>query len=93
MPRRPPSGELFVVQARPEDGGITPVRPAVAQLASRTHEPELSGKDGAIGPGEQWPGRVIAASHGESTVRGNGDLASPSRTDPDWEPILKKGCR
>jgi pyruvate,water dikinase len=84
------SGELFILQARPET-----VQSRKQQAVLRTWHLEPHQAEEIIS------GRAIGASvsSGQARVIGDpseinrfaaGDLLVTSRTDPDWEPILKK---
>ena len=86
------SGELFVVQARPE---TVESRQSSAVLRSwhlEAHDAELISKGRAIGASvSSGRARVIADPTGIDQFE-NGDLLVTNRTDPDWEPILKKAA-
>ena len=85
-----PSGELFILQARPEtvqsrqDGAVL----RSWHLEPHGQQPLLSGR--AIGASVS-SGVVRVLRHpGEIERFGEGDLLVTERTDPDWEPILRR---
>lgn len=85
------TGELFVLQARPETVHSSRPRTAVAEAY------HLTGKHGAplvtgqavgekIGAGKV---RVVRDVSGLTTVE-QGDVLVAEKTDPDWEPVMKR---
>jgi pyruvate,water dikinase len=84
------SGELFILQARPE---TVESRRSAAVLRSwhlKTHQeqPLVSGR--AIGASVSSGSARIIADPTDIDRFQSGDLLVTRRTDPDWEPILKK---
>jgi len=85
-----PSGDLFILQARPEtvqarrDGAVL----RRWHLEPHCLEPLLSGR--AIGA--SVTSGVVRVLRDPSQIDrfGEGDLLVTERTDPDWEPILKR---
>jgi pyruvate,water dikinase len=84
------SGELFILQARPE---TVESRRGGAVLRSwhlESHPAEEITSGRAIGASvSSGPARVIS-DPGEIARFMDGDLLVTRRTDPDWEPILRK---
>ena len=84
------SGELFILQARPEtvQSRRRPQLLRQWRLAPHSARPLVSGR--AVGSGvSSGPARVLAdPSQIHSFV--DGDLLVSRRTDPDWEPILRR---
>jgi pyruvate,water dikinase len=85
------TGELFVLQARPETVHSSRPRTAIAEAY------HLTGKHGAplvtgqavgekIGAGKV---RVVRDVSGLTTVE-QGDVLVAEKTDPDWEPVMKR---
>ena len=85
-----PSGDLYILQARPEtvqarrDGAVL----RSWHLEPHRLEPLLSGR--AIGASVASGVVRVLRDPGEITRFGEGDLLVTERTDPDWEPILKR---
>lgn len=85
------SGQLFIIQARPETVHSTKAPAAVIETFKlKAHPPP------AVVTG-QAVGRKIAAGHARvvRSLRGlsllkNGDVLIAAKTDPDWEPAMKK---
>jgi pyruvate,water dikinase len=85
------SGEIFIVQARPET--VQSQRdPNVAKLY------ELKGRGNLLVSGHsvggaiaQGPVRVVASTQFLDQVK-DGDILVTDKTDPDWEPVLKKAA-
>ena len=83
------TGELFVVQARPET-----VQSRKKKLVLRTYRLKSAGKrlvsghsvGEAIGTGTA---RLILDAHRMGEFQ-NGEILVTDKTDPDWEPIMKK---
>ncbi|MEN9766593.1 MAG: phosphoenolpyruvate synthase [Cyanobacteriota bacterium] len=84
------TGELFILQARPEtvesrrDGSV------IRSWHLDDHEAEQLCSGRAIGASiSSGPARIL---HHPSEIQHfeNGDLLVTDRTDPDWEPILKR---
>jgi len=84
------SGELFILQARPETVQSRR-RPQLLRqwsLAPHTATPLVSGR--AVGSGvSSGPARVLA-DPSQIHSFADGDLLVSRRTDPDWEPILRR---
>ncbi len=84
------SGELFILQARPET--VESRRSATVlrrwHLDPPAEEPILRGR--AVGASVCSGRARVIASAAEIDRFENGDLLVTERTDPDWEPILKK---
>jgi pyruvate,water dikinase len=83
------SGELFIVQARPETvhSQAGPLRLSMYRLRGKK-EPILRGKSvgGKIGAG---PARIIRSA-AELGAFQDGEILVATMTDPDWEPVLKR---
>ena len=84
------SGELFILQARPETVQSQRGQAVLKTWRLDPHQVVPLARGSAIG---------TAASHGRARVIGDpseierfgqGDVLVTGRTDPDWEPILKK---
>ncbi|MEB3266460.1 MAG: phosphoenolpyruvate synthase [Cyanobacteriota bacterium] len=84
------SGELFIVQARPETVQSRRGGAVLRQWHLEPHDqaPILSGR--AIGDGVSCGRARLIRSPEEIDRFQDGDLLVTVRTDPDWEPILKK---
>ena len=85
------TGELFVVQARPETVHSTKQRTAAAEVYRLTGDhaaPLVSGQ--AVGE-KIGAGRVkIVRDAGELQRVEEGDVLVARITDPDWEPVMRK---
>jgi pyruvate,water dikinase len=85
------SGELFILQARPETVHSAKPRTAAAeiyQLAQAPGPPLLKGQ--AVGEKiSSGPVRVVRDVSGLVEV-GWGDVLVAEKTDPDWEPVMKR---
>jgi pyruvate,water dikinase len=85
------TGQLFIVQARPET-----VQSRKKKLVLRTYRLEAAGKrlvsghsvGEAIGAGKA---RLILDAHGMGEFQ-SGEILVTDKTDPDWEPIMKKAA-
>jgi pyruvate, water dikinase len=88
------TGELFIVQARPET-----VQSQRIENSLKTYHLRLPAHSGL--PTPIVTGRAVGATIGQGKVRKilnvsqlqtfqAGDVLVTSRTDPDWEPIMKK---
>ncbi|MCT0200376.1 phosphoenolpyruvate synthase [Synechococcus sp. CS-1325] len=84
------SGDLFILQARPETVESRRSKAVLRSWQLAPHSAELITAGRAIG---------VSVSSGRARVIGDpseidrfaaGDLLVTNRTDPDWEPILKK---
>jgi len=83
------TGQMFIVQARPET-----VQSRKKKLVLRTYRLKSAGKrlvsghsvGEAIGAGKT---RLILDAHRMSEFQ-NGEILVTDKTDPDWEPIMKK---
>jgi pyruvate,water dikinase len=85
------SGELFIVQARPETVHSTKARGAVAETYRLTAAPGAPLVRGQavgerIGSGRV---RVVRDVKALSTVQA-GDVLVAEMTDPDWEPVMRR---
>ena len=85
------TGELFILQARPETVHAQATRPILTFFRRRGEgEVLLSGQ--AVGSGvAQGPVRIIRSAEFLSGFRPGEVLVAPM-TDPDWEPVLKKAA-
>ena len=85
------TGELFILQARPETVHSAKPRTAVAEiyrLKGEAGEPLVTGQavGEKIGAG---PVRVVRDAEALATVAA-GDVLVAEMTDPDWEPVMKR---
>ncbi|NQV10655.1 MAG: phosphoenolpyruvate synthase, partial [Cyanobacteria bacterium] len=86
------SGDLFILQARPETVESHQSFAVLRRWHLAPHDAELISKGRAIGASvSSGRARVIADPTGIDQFE-NGDLLVTNRTDPDWEPILKKAA-
>jgi pyruvate, water dikinase len=85
------SGELFIVQARPETVHSSKSRTAVAdiyRLTGKPGEPLLKGQ--AVGE-KIGTGIVrVVRNAGELSLVQSGEVLVAENTDPDWEPVMRK---
>ena len=86
------SGELFIVQARPEtvqsQTSESVLRSYVLQVDTTTLTPLVTGQ--AVGEMiGQGPARIIQSVQNIAEFQ-SGDVLITQRTDPDWEPIMKR---
>ncbi|HEY5883317.1 MAG TPA: phosphoenolpyruvate synthase, partial [Pyrinomonadaceae bacterium] len=85
------TGELFIVQARPETVHSTKVRGAVAKvyrLSNAPGEPLVVGQ--AVGA-RIGSGRVrVVRDAGDLSKVEAGDVLVARLTDPDWEPVMRR---
>jgi pyruvate,water dikinase len=85
------TGELFVLQARPETVHSQIVSPKLEFFRRRgTGDVLLTGQSvgGSVASG---PVRVIHSAEGLTAFR-PGEVLVARMTDPDWEPVLKQAC-
>jgi pyruvate,water dikinase len=85
------TGELFVLQARPETVHSAKSRSAMAEIYRLTGKPGPALVSGQavgekIGAGRV---RVVLEAAGLAEVQA-GDVLVAKKTDPDWEPVMKK---
>jgi pyruvate,water dikinase len=85
------TGELFIVQARPETVHSAKPRTAVAEVYRLTGAPGVAIVRGQavgerIGAG---PVRIVRDVHALDTVQA-GDVLVAQMTDPDWEPVMRR---
>jgi pyruvate,water dikinase len=84
------SGELFILQARPETVESRRSGSVLCRWHLKPHQAELITHGRAIGASiSSGRARVILNPSGIDRFE-VGDLLVTERTDPDWEPILKK---
>jgi pyruvate,water dikinase len=84
------SGELFILQARPETVESRRSGSVLCRWQLKPHQAELITHGRAIGASiSSGRARVILNPSGIDRFE-VGDLLVTERTDPDWEPILKK---
>ncbi|WP_259738012.1 phosphoenolpyruvate synthase [Synechococcus sp. CS-205] len=84
------SGELFILQARPETVESRRSGSVLCRWHLKPHQAELITHGRAIGASiSTGRARVILNPSGIDRFE-VGDLLVTERTDPDWEPILKK---
>ena len=85
------SGELFILQARPETVHSQSSRPSLT-FFRRQGEGEVLLTGQAVGNGvAQGRVRVIRSAEALSGFRA-GEVLVATMTDPDWEPVLKKAA-
>ncbi|MBI3432676.1 MAG: phosphoenolpyruvate synthase [Hydrogenophilales bacterium] len=84
------TGELFIVQARPETVKARSASGIERYVLKATGEVRISGRaiGQKIGAGEV---RVIASPAEMSRVQ-PGDILVTDMTDPDWEPVMKRAA-
>ena len=85
------TGDLFIVQARPETVHATKSRTAVAEtfrLTGKPGTPLVSGQavGEKIGVGRV---RVVREVSALGTVKA-GEILVAGNTDPDWEPVMRR---
>lgn len=90
------SGELFIVQARPETVHSRRTREQMVEYRLDTSaERKLLGKGIAVGD-KVGTGRVTILYSLDKRVGGRefmeGDILVTDMTDPDWEPVMKKAA-
>ena len=84
------SGELFILQARPETVESRRSANVLRRWHLEPHQAELLCRGRAIGASVS-SGRARILRHPSEIQRFQpGDLLVTERTDPDWEPILKR---
>lgn len=85
------SGDLFILQARPETVHSTKSRAAVAEVYRLTEAPAAPIVRGQAVGERIGAGRVRVArdAKGLETVRA-GDVLVAEMTDPDWEPVMRR---
>ncbi len=85
------TGELFILQARPETVHSAKPRTAVAEiyrLKRKAGEPLVTGQ--AVGE-KIGAGRVRVVRDAEALTKvAAGDVLVAEMTDPDWEPVMKR---
>jgi pyruvate,water dikinase len=84
------SGELFILQARPETVESRRDAAVVRSWHLEPHQAEQITSGRAIGASVSTGRARVIADPGEITRFASGDLLVTRRTDPDWEPILRK---
>jgi pyruvate,water dikinase len=84
------SGELFILQARPETVQSRRSGAVLRQWHLEPHgaTPIISGR--AVGAGVSSGMARLIASPSDINLFQEGDLLVTERTDPDWEPILRR---
>jgi pyruvate,water dikinase len=84
------TGELFILQARPETVESRRSGTVLRRWSLAPHSADLLARGRAIGASvSSGPARLIR-DPGEIQRFRQGDLLVTERTDPDWEPILKR---
>jgi pyruvate,water dikinase len=84
------SGELFILQARPETVESRRSASLLRRWHLAPHEAEPLTRGRAIGASVSSGRARLIADPSEIDRFESGDLLVTARTDPDWEPILKK---
>ncbi|MFO8236963.1 MAG: phosphoenolpyruvate synthase [Prochlorococcaceae cyanobacterium] len=84
------SGELFILQARPETVESQRSATVLRSWHLEPHEEEPIVRGRAIGSSVSSGRARILQDPGEIRRFNPGDLLVTERTDPDWEPILKR---
>jgi pyruvate,water dikinase len=85
------TGELFIVQARPETVQARKARDVLEQYRLTARGPVLATGQSVgekIGQGRAHVIRDVHALH----EFGDGEVLVTDKTDPDWEPVLKKAA-
>jgi pyruvate, water dikinase len=87
------TGKLFIVQARPETVHSAKSRAAAAQMYQLTQQPEMVLVKGqAVGEKiASGPVRVVRDIAELVDVQ-PGDVLVSEKTDPDWEPVMKRAA-
>lgn len=84
------TGELFIVQARPETVHSRSARSNVIEIYHLQDRSEVLCKGMAVGDRiASGPTRVVVDPQDMNSLQ-EGDVLVTDTTDPDWEPILKK---
>jgi pyruvate,water dikinase len=84
------SGELFILQARPETVESRRSGTVLRRWCLAPHSAELLTRGRAIGASVSSGRARLIRDPGEIQRFRQGDLLVTERTDPDWEPILKR---
>ena len=84
------TGELFILQARPETVESRRSVTVLRRWHLHPHEAELLTQGRAIGSSVSSGRARLIADPTEIQHFAAGDLLVTERTDPDWEPILKR---
>jgi len=84
------SGELFILQARPETVESRRSATVLRSWQLAPHSAELITEGRAIGASVSTGRARVISDPSEIKRFAAGDLLVTNRTDPDWEPILKK---
>jgi pyruvate, water dikinase len=85
------TGELFIVQARPETVQSRKPQETLETYHLRAHGPSLVNGRSVGDKIGQGAVRVIKDAHGLDAFR-EGEVLVTDKTDPDWEPIMKKAA-
>ncbi len=85
------SGNLFIVQARPETVHSTKSRSAAAEIYHLTGRPGVPLVTGQAVGERIGVGRVRVVRHPDAlgTVQ-SGEILVAEKTDPDWEPVMRR---
>ncbi len=86
------SGELFILQARPETVESRRSASVLRSWHLEPHQAECITRGRAIGASVSSGRARLIASPAEIERFESGDLLVTERTDPDWEPILKRAA-
>jgi pyruvate, water dikinase len=84
------SGELFILQARPETVQSRQQQAVLRSWHLEPHQAETLASGRAIGASVSSGVARVIKDPGEISRFEAGDLLITQRTDPDWEPILKR---
>ena len=84
------TGELFIVQARPETVQSSAGSHFVHYKIGRKGKPLLEGQ--AVGSSIAWGKACIIANAAEIGAFEDGSILVTRRTDPDWTPIMKRAA-
>ncbi len=81
------TGELYILQARPETVHARSTGLRVYRIESAGHEPLVTGL--AVGQGVAVGKARVIKSPSEMSAFQRGEILVTEATDPDWEPIMK----
>src|SRR5690348_2187170 len=85
------TGELFIVQARPETVHSQRRHPTL-ELWRRTGRGKVLVTGRSVGSGVAAGAVRVVMSAGELTAFRDGEILVAPMTDPDWEPVLKRAA-